>query len=155
MNSLEITKVLEGEKAPTELLLLADPDEVIVRSYLKSGLCFKATLSGKTVGAFVLNELNNNEIEIMNIAVDPDYQQRGIGRTMLNFSIEYASGQGYSSIYIATGNSSIHQLGLYQKIGFEMDHIVQNYFVDHYKEKIVENGIWCKHKVVLKKVLTK
>jgi len=40
---------------------------------------------------------------------------------------------------------------MYQKLGFRMGHIKQNYFVDNYDEKIIENKIECLDMVMLYK----
>ncbi|PKL30065.1 MAG: GNAT family N-acetyltransferase, partial [Spirochaetae bacterium HGW-Spirochaetae-10] len=67
--------------------------------------------------------------------------------------IEWAQKNGSRSIVIGTGNSSLTQLSLYQKLGFRMDHIIKDFFTDNYSEPIVENGLLCRDMVVLKRDL--
>jgi aminoglycoside 6'-N-acetyltransferase I len=64
-----------------------------------------------------------------------------------------AKEQGYSTILIGTANAAIKQLYLYQKEGFEMSSIKKNFFVDNYPAPILENGILCKHMIMLEKEL--
>ncbi|MGX8177137.1 GNAT family N-acetyltransferase [Exiguobacterium artemiae] len=47
------------------------------------------------------------------------------------------------TIEIGTGNSSIGQLALYQKCGFRIVGVDLNFFLRHYEEDIIENGIRC------------
>ncbi|KHF37127.1 putative N-acetyltransferase YvbK [Paenibacillus sp. P1XP2] len=54
---------------------------------------------------------------------------------------------------VRTGNSSLNQLGLYQKCGFRMVRIERDYFVNNYPEPIFENGIPCRDQIVLELML--
>lgn len=93
--------------------------------------------------------------EIKNVAIDEDYQQQGYGKALMNKVIEEAGEKGYEELIIGTGNCGFSQLYMYQRLGFEMYEIKLNFFVDNYKEPIFENGIQCKHMVMLKKILTR
>jgi len=89
-------------------------------------------------------------MEIMNVAVDPSYQHRGIAKALLTATIESCQQDANcDQLEIGTGNSSLRQLGLYQRAGFEMTTIWVNYFVDNYSESIYEDGIQCKSMVRL------
>lgn len=82
-------------------------------------------------------------MEIANIAVYPEFQGKGYGKVLLLDAIENARSNGFTTIKICTGNSSIKQLALYQKCGFRMAHIDCDYFIHNYPEPIFENGIQC------------
>jgi GNAT superfamily N-acetyltransferase len=47
--------------------------------------------------------------ELVNIAVKEDLQGKGIGRQLVMHAIETAKSQGFKTIEIGTGNSSIGQ----------------------------------------------
>lgn len=64
-------------------------------------------------------------------------------------AIEQAKREGYQKIEIGTGNSSIHQLALYQKCGFRITGIDQDFFIRNYEEEIYENGIQCRDMIRL------
>ena len=53
------------------------------------------------------------------------------------------------AVEIGTGNSSLDQLALYQKLGFRITGIVAGFFYD-YPKPIVENGIACRDMVRLR-----
>jgi hypothetical protein len=44
-------------------------------------------------------------------------------------------------VEVGTGSTGVEQLYLYQKCGFRMTHIDRDFFVRHYSEPIVENGL--------------
>nr|MBP6562703.1 hypothetical protein [Neisseriaceae bacterium] len=55
-----------------------------------------------------------------------------------------------TTVFVGTANSSLNQLGFYQKAGFRLSHIVPNYFIDHYPDPIIENGLRALDMVYLK-----
>ena len=148
-----IRQLDEKEDIPYKLLLLADPSKEIIDEYLKTSKIYIALLNAKIVGTFVLCPLLDNSIEIKNIAVDSEYQGKGIGKLLLDDAIRVAKQKEYQSICIGTANSSIGQFYLYQKKGFEMTEIKRDFFIDKYSHPIYENGIQVKHMIMLTRLL--
>ncbi|WP_276511400.1 GNAT family N-acetyltransferase [Pseudomonas nitroreducens] len=72
-----------------------------------------------------------------------------MGRRLLLAAIEQARDAGLQRLTIATGNSSLAQLGLYQRVGFRIVGIDPDYFVRHYPEPIFESGIQCRDQIRL------
>jgi len=50
-------------------------------------------------------------------------------------------------------HSSLGQLKLYRKLGFNLTEIKKNFFLDHYTEPIFENGIQAKDMLILTRSL--
>lgn len=146
-----IEQLKDLSRAPYDLLLMADPSREMIESYLSKGVCYVAKKASEMVGVVVLTERDARVIEIMNIAVKASEQGQGLGRTLLDYCEKMSRDAGYGRLVIGTGNSSIAQLILYQKAGFEITDIQKDFFVTQYKEPIIENGIHCKHKIVLEK----
>lgn len=140
---MEIKRLEKQEKVPLELLLLADPSKIIVEDYVAKGECFIAENEEQIIGVYVLLPTRPQTVEIVNVAVAEDYQGKGIGKLLVSHAIRVAKTQGYKTIEIGTGNSSIGQLALYQKCGFRIVSVDHNYFIKHYSEEIYENGIQC------------
>ncbi|GGH26971.1 GNAT family N-acetyltransferase [Paenibacillus segetis] len=147
---LIIKKLTEDEIVPYDLLLLADPSKEIVDDYLHRGSCYIASLLEEIVGIFVLLRTRPETIEIVNVAVKEDFQNRGIGKRLVRSAIEKAKEEQVNTIEIGTGNSSILQLALYQKCGFRIVGVDQDFFVRHYDEEIFENGIQCRDMIRLR-----
>jgi aminoglycoside 6'-N-acetyltransferase I len=144
-----IRLLADDEAVPMPLLLDADPSEEMVRQYLSGAKIFVLERSATIVGVCVVAESSNHTCEIKNIAVAKEVQNQGMGTELLRYAIAYARENGCHRIEIATGNSSIAQLYLYQKVGFEIAGVEQNYFVNNYATPIFEHGIQCKHRVLL------
>ncbi|MFJ2045321.1 MULTISPECIES: GNAT family N-acetyltransferase [Paenibacillus] len=131
------------EEKPYQLLLMADPSKAIVDEYLSRGVCFIAEYEGEMVGEFVLLKTRPETVEIVNIAVQEELQGQGVGKHMIKEAIEAARRLGGRTVEIGTGNSSFHQLKLYQRCGFRIVGVDRDFFVKHYEEEIIEDGIRC------------
>ncbi|UJF36340.1 GNAT family N-acetyltransferase [Paenibacillus hexagrammi] len=131
------------EEWPIDVLLLADPDEAMIRSYRYRGSCYVAEVDKQIVGAYVLLPTRPKTAEIICIAVEESHQGRGIGRALICHAVQTAKDSGYVHLDVGTGNSSISQLALYQKCGFRIVGVERDHFVKHYMEPIMEDGLPC------------
>jgi len=148
-----IRKLDTHEKMPYDLLLLADPSVAMINTYLPFSDVYILERKKQVIAAYVLLK-DNDALEIKNIAVNPAYQGKGLGKLLLQDATQRARALGMKRLCIATGNSSIAQLYLYQRQGFEITAVQKNYFTIHYPESIYENGIPCKHLIMLEKLLS-
>ncbi|MBY3623633.1 GNAT family N-acetyltransferase [Acinetobacter sp. CUI P1] len=136
-----IRKLNAEEPPPLQLLLLADPSPSLVEAYLKRGQCYVAEVENCIIGVYVLLQTRPETVELVNIAVDENQQSKGIGKQLVHHAIQNARLLGAKTIEVGTGNSSVGQLALYQKCGFRITGIDRDFFIRHYTEEIVENGI--------------
>ncbi len=143
----------EQEPKPYELLLLADPSRKIIDEYLKFSQIFVAEKNTTIIGIIVLQKLADSVAEIKNVAVLPELQGQGIGRFLIENAIQIARQMNFKTIQIGTANSSVKQLYLYQKLGFDISAIRKNFFIENYAEKIYENGIQAKDMIMLTQML--
>ena len=153
LNDIIVRKMLDHEDIPYELLLDADPSMEVIRTYLGLSEIFIALLKNKIIGTFVLYPVNDDKLEIKNIAVDERFQGKGIGKLLLKKATEIAEEKGAKKIDIATSNASFGPLYLYQKAGFDIDLIKKNFIIENYPEPLFDNGIQCRHMIVLTKYL--
>lgn len=151
--NITFDKLKTDELTPFELLLLADPSIDLVNEYLKSSQVFTVRHNDEIIGVGVLFPLTPEKVEIKNIAIKPEFQGQGIGSYLIENIVQFAMLNGQKIICIGTANSSIGQLYLYQKLGFEISDIKRNYFTDNYIDPIFENGIQAKHMLVLTRQL--
>lgn len=126
-----------------EILLLADPSRKIVEDYISRGRVFTACDDEGLLGVYVLIKTRPETLEIINIGVKEAAQNKGIGKAMLKDAIGRAKSLGAKCLDIGTGNSSIFQLALYQRVGFRIVGVDRDFFIRHYDEEIWENGIRC------------
>jgi ribosomal protein S18 acetylase RimI-like enzyme len=149
-NEFVIKCLTDKAELPMNLLLLADPSEEQVMSYVNEGECYVAVAHDEIVGVYVLLlNYEQSTAEIMNVAVAEYMQGQGLGKKLVLHALEVAKSLSMSKVEIGTGNSSIGQLALYQKCGFRITGIIEDFFVDNYPEQIIENGIHCRDMIRL------
>lgn len=151
---MEIRKLLSGELPPMDLLLSADPSLHMVNGYIDRGDCYIAVHDEGVAGVFVLLATRPNTAELVNVAVAEELQGKGIGKELVLQAVETARREGYTTLELGTGNSSVGQLALYQKCGFRIVGVDLDFFTRHYAEIIYENGIHCRDMVRLSQDLT-
>ncbi|MBY9007323.1 MAG: GNAT family N-acetyltransferase [Candidatus Lokiarchaeota archaeon] len=152
-NNKKVRKLLEDEKIPYDLLLLADETIEAIDKYIKDSEIYILESAKKIIAIYVLQIIDKNKIEIKNIAVDTEYQGKGIGTFLLRDATNKAKVKGFKIIIIGTGDAS-KQLYLYQKEGFEIYGKKKNFFINNYPEPIYENGKRLKHMIMLKKTIS-
>jgi ribosomal protein S18 acetylase RimI-like enzyme len=129
---------------PKDLLLLSDPSEEVIAEYIDASVRFAARLDGKIVGALLLLKTRPGTMEIMNVSVYEEYQNKGIGGLLIRNAIELARERGIKKLEIGTGNPGAMQMLLYQKCGFRIVGVEPDYFRKNHTERIFENGIECR-----------
>ncbi|NDV68489.1 GNAT family N-acetyltransferase [Dysgonomonas sp. 25] len=149
MENLEIKLLDKTATPPYDLLTLADPSEEAVAYYLDRGYCYVGYLGQTAIGEYVLLPTRPFTIELVNLAVDEAYQNKGYGKKLIAHAIGIAKEKGFHVLEVGTGNAGIGQLALYQKCGFTITSVDIDFFRKHYSEPIYENGIECRHMVRL------
>jgi ribosomal protein S18 acetylase RimI-like enzyme len=150
---LKISKLEKQDKIPYALLLLADPSQENIDKYLPKSAVYILEKEKQVLGCYVLFVIDTETAEIKNIAIDPLYQGKGMGTLLLRHAIDQAKSSKFKKLIIGTGNSSVGQLYLYQKLGFRIYSIIKDFFIRNYNEPIIENGIVCKDMIMLEKEL--
>lgn len=134
---MEIIEVKENKKQYLDLLLLADEQEDMIDRYLDRGTLYVLYDPGVRAVCVVTDE-GARCLELKNLAVAPEAQRQGYGRTMLNFIVCRYEGQ-YERLQVGTGDSPL-TLSFYERCGFRRSHVVKNFFLDHYDHPILEGG---------------
>ncbi|MFR9164982.1 MAG: GNAT family N-acetyltransferase [Dysgonomonas sp.] len=147
MKDIKIRKLKEEDEIPYDLLYLADPSKEAVGDYLERGFCYVAEIGNIVIGVYVLLPTRPFTAELVNLAVDEDYQNKGLGKMLVNHAIDTAKNLNYKVLEVGTGNAGIGQLALYQKCGFTIVSVDFDFFKRHYSEPIFENGIECEHMI--------
>ena len=148
---MKIQQITEQKRAYLELLLLADPQEDMIDKYLDSGDMFALYDMGEVQSVCVVVLLKNQKCELKNIVTREEARGRGYARALIHYICEHYSNQ-CDTMYVGTGNC-VKSIGFYEKCGFVNSHIVMNFFVDHYKEPIFEDGKQLTDMIYLKKKL--
>lgn len=141
---------LDKQHLPWELLLDADPDKEKIQMYVDTGSGFVWQVADEIKGVIVYDN-RETEYEIMNVAVAPSEQGRGIGRQLLLHAIKHLreGKNAQNKIIIRRGSVSSAALHLYKKVGFVEVSRDIDYFVKNYPEPIYENGELLRDQVTL------
>jgi ribosomal-protein-alanine N-acetyltransferase len=68
--------------------------------------------------SFVVVAVVAGEGEVLTIATDPDYQNRGLARRLLQSVIETLRREGAESLFLEVATDNLHAISLYESCGF-------------------------------------
>ncbi|MGB2079608.1 MAG: ribosomal protein S18-alanine N-acetyltransferase [Vibrio sp.] len=75
-------------------------------------------VNDKIIGYFY-SQLIVDELSLLTIAIDPDYQSQGYGKQLFQYFIAQGKEKGANSIYLEVRPSNQAAIKLYQDFGFE------------------------------------
>jgi GNAT superfamily N-acetyltransferase len=127
------------------LLLLADEPEPL-RTYLDtSDVYVLRDDDGTPLGATVVvpDDSAASSMELRAVAIAPGQHNRGLGQFMLREVIADLARRGARRAIVGTSNAGIGQIAFYQKAGFRLWRIEQDYFTVEkgYDPDERENGL--------------
>ena len=139
-----------NRKEYLRLLLLADPDETVLESYLSAGDMYLGLENEKIVCEAIILPLSSDTCELKNLATEPDSQRHGYARRLVDRLSHIYAERGFRTMLVGT---SITGTSFYPKLGFCPSHIVENFFTDNYANPVLDNGILCIHMYYFQKIL--
>jgi len=145
---MRIFEITEDKEKYMPLLFLADEQEDMIYKYLDKGRMFLLDDNGIKAECVVTDE-GDGVLEIKNIAVLPEAQKNGYGKTLIEYIVKEFSGK-FSSLQVGTGDSPL-TVPFYERCGFKRAHVVKNFFVDNYDHPIYECGVQLVDMVYLKR----
>ncbi len=74
--------------------------------------------SNQTIAGVIVLTVTDEGFLIDNVAVDPSYRGKGIGKALLAFAEAEARHAGFNSIYLYTHEKMTENIALYAKIGY-------------------------------------
>ena len=96
----------------------------------------------------VITNENDGIYELKNIAVLPECQRKGYGKSLIEFL--FNSYSDCTVLYVGTGDCP-SALSFYKKCGFTESHRIKNFFVDNYDHPMFEDCIQLVDVVYLKR----
>ncbi len=92
---------------------------------------FTAFDGEKLIGCLLMKAIDNEEIKMRQVAVDEDYQGKGVGKALVLFSEKFASKNGFKLITLHARKTAVP---FYERLGYN---IIGDEFVEvtlpHYK----------------------
>lgn len=80
------------------------------------------------MAAFAITQVVLDEATLFNIAVDPAYQRRGLGRALLEHVIDEVEKLGVVTLWLEVRASNVAAIALYESVGFNEATIRRNYY---------------------------
>ena len=91
---------------------------------------------GKIIGYHIF-WIVADEIHILNIAVDPEYQGQGIGKHLLRFGIDFGRDLGAACVLLEVRVSNTQAQQVYRHFGFQQIGIRTQYYSDNKEDAYV------------------
>jgi ribosomal-protein-alanine N-acetyltransferase len=101
-----------------------------------TSICLGAFEGDQLVG-YIVNSRYVDAWHVMNVAVDPDFQRRGIATRLLERLFELTDeddGRGYTLEVRVSNREAIR---LYEKLGFERHGIRRGYYTDNREDALI------------------
>ena len=83
---------------------------------------------GDELAAFAITQIVLDEATLFNIAVDPAYQRRGLGRELLEHLIRELETRDVFTLWLEVRASNVAAIALYESLGFNEATIRRNYY---------------------------
>lgn len=107
-----------------------DQDASVTRQRVQAGDCFVVVSRGRVVGTMTLYAPDNHSAcshyrepdiaTVRQLAIDPLWQHRGIGKSLLAYAEHWAAMRGYAELALDTPYPAKHLLTFYQRQGFRL-----------------------------------
>ncbi len=114
LNEEWITRYFKLE--PTDEQSFAHPQAKILDP---GGAIFFALQNGEAIGCCALIPMAPGEFEVAKMAVTPAARGLGLGRRVLQYTIDYARGVGATRLYLETSHVLTPAIRLYESLGFK------------------------------------
>ncbi|MGU7774841.1 GNAT family N-acetyltransferase [Burkholderia sp. MR1-5-21] len=130
-----------------------DQTEAVTRQRAEAGECFVAVSGARVIGTMTLYTTDAasacslyrhvSVASVRQVAVDPDWQGRGIGAMLLTFAEQWAAARGFTLLALDTPQPAAHLLAFYRAQGFEVVDVVR------FAGKRYDSAILCKRPAAL------
>ncbi len=101
-----------------------------------ASICLGA-FEGPQLLGYVVNSRYVDAWHVMNVAVDPDYQGRGIATTLLERLFELTRDDERRGYTLEVRVSNVEAISLYEKLGFERRGIRRGYYTDNREDALI------------------
>lgn len=85
---------------------------------------------GKRLGGYIAFSLIADEMEILNLAVHPDFRKRKLGTSLLKHSFGVCKDEGIEKSFLDVKVTNTPAIELYRKFGYEQIGVRKKYYPD-------------------------
>ncbi len=101
-----------------------------------TSICLGAVEGSRLVG-YVINSRYVDAWHVMNVAVDPDYQRRGIATRLLERLFELTADDERRGYTLEVRVSNLEAIALYERLGFERRGVRRGYYTDNREDALI------------------
>ena len=101
-----------------DLKILSNPKSYVIDT---GGEIFFALQEGQVIGTSAMVLIKPQVFELAKMAVDKNFQGKGVGRILINASIEFARKRSATEVFLVTNDKLKPALNLYKSSGFNLD----------------------------------
>jgi ribosomal-protein-alanine N-acetyltransferase len=101
-----------------------------------TSICLGA-FEGRDLVGYVINSRYVDAWHVMNVAVDPDHQRRGVATALLERLFEVTQDDERRGYTLEVRVSNEDAIGLYEKLGFEARGIRRGYYTDNREDALI------------------
>jgi ribosomal-protein-alanine N-acetyltransferase len=101
-----------------------------------TSICLGA-FEGRELVGYVINSRYVDAWHVMNVAVDPEHQRRGVASALLERLFEMTHDDERRGYTLEVRVSNEEAIGLYEKLGFEPRGIRRGYYTDNREDALI------------------
>jgi ribosomal protein S18 acetylase RimI-like enzyme len=83
-------------------------------------------MEGEPSGRLWQDDSQPGGLRVLDVAILPEYQRRGLGAAVLRQTVEHARRAG-KAVRLSVARDNLHALDLYQRLGFRINHADEVY----------------------------
>ena len=87
--------------------------------------------AGDSLVGFICFRLLEGESELLNLAIHPDYRQKGFGRELMRFYIDFCHQQKIETVYLETSVKNQAAIRLYRSFAYHPIGIRQKFYPEN------------------------
>jgi [ribosomal protein S18]-alanine N-acetyltransferase len=95
-----------------------------------------AEVEGRVVG-YATYRVILDEAHLMNIAIAPDHQRKGLGRRLMDEVIAHCASKGAAYMFLEVRRSNVEAQALYLGMGFSFLDVRKAYYTDNREDAII------------------
>jgi GNAT superfamily N-acetyltransferase len=129
-----------------------DQDVIVTERRATAGDCFVVVADGRLIGTMTLyardgesaceHYRHDHVATVRQLAIDPSWQNRGIGKSLLAFAEHWAATRGYAELALDTPYPASHLVAFYRSQGFRIADVMR------FAGKVYDSAILSKAPVV-------
>lgn len=130
--------------AALERVCFSDPwSEKSILSELENPLsCWLVAMDGERLAGYVGSQTVLGETDMMNLAVDPDYRRKGLGKELILSLIEALRQRGSRCLTLEVRDSNAPARALYEGLTFQEIGRRRNYYRNPREDALIYKKEW-------------